>query len=385
MTRIISFFTAVLMFLIPAVNIPKTALDTENANTQYTCVFVHGLSGWGEYDFYYRLAPYWGMFGGDLMRYLRARGVDAHAATVAPTASAWDRACELYAQLTGTRTDYGAEHSERCGHSRYGKDYSCVPLIKGWDAENKINLFGHSFGGATILLFAELMANGSDAEREATPADELSELFKGGKGDWIYSLTALSAPMNGTTAYNAQEDIEEDPDATVEERTDVALIYNATEYPSDRIKEDSAWYDLHIDGALELLEGIETQSGLYYFSIPCCKTVQADDGTWHAAKSGMEPLFRASAERMGSMTGVTPGGFVFDESWQQNDGLVNTISARAPLNAPQRELDRDDIQPGIWNVFPVYDGDHMSLQGGMLQNNPVRELYMDIINMINSI
>lgn len=385
MTGIISFFTAVLMFLIPAVNIPETALDTENANTQYTCVFVHGLSGWGEYDIYYRLAPYWGMFGGDLMRYLRARGVDAHAAKVSPTASAWDRACELYAQLTGTRTDYGAEHSERCGHCRYGTDYSLAPLIKGWSSENKINLFGHSFGGATVLLFAELMANGSEAEREATPEDELSELFKGGKGDWIYSLTALAAPLNGTTSYNAQEDIEADPDATAEERADVAVISTATAAPIDRIEEDSAAYDLHIDGAQELLEGIETQSGLYYFSIPCSKTVQSEDGTWHPVKSGMEPLFHAASERIGSFTGVTPGGFVIDESWQQNDGLVNTISARAPLNAPQRDFDADDIQPGIWNVFPVYDGDHMALQGGLLHTNQVRELYMDLINMINSI
>ena len=112
MSKIISLFMSIIMLLFPWANIPNTSLDTENAKTQYSYVFVHGLSGWGEYDAAYQAMPYWGMRGGDLMKYLRARGVDAHAASVNPTASAWDRACELYAQLTGTRVDYGKEHAE---------------------------------------------------------------------------------------------------------------------------------------------------------------------------------------------------------------------------------------------------------------------------------
>ena len=183
MSKIVAFFMAIIMFLIPSANIPKQSLDTDNAKTEYTYVFVHGLSGWGEYDFVYKLAPYWGVLGGDLMKYLRARGVDAHAASVDPTASAWDRACELYAQLTGTRVDYGVEHSERCGHERFGTDYTGKALIDSWSAEDKINILGHSFGGATVLTLVKLMANGSEAEQAATPADEISDLFTGGKGD----------------------------------------------------------------------------------------------------------------------------------------------------------------------------------------------------------
>ena len=68
-------------------------------------VFVHGLSGWGSYDKAYKKMPYWGMRGGDLMTYLRGQGFACYAASVAPAGSAWDRACELYAQLAGTRTD----------------------------------------------------------------------------------------------------------------------------------------------------------------------------------------------------------------------------------------------------------------------------------------
>ena len=79
-------------------------------------MFVHGLSGWGSYDARYQVMPYWGMFGGDLIKYLNGEGFPSYAASVAPEGSAWDRACELYAQLTGTVTDYGKAHSEQYGH-----------------------------------------------------------------------------------------------------------------------------------------------------------------------------------------------------------------------------------------------------------------------------
>ena len=140
------------MFCFPALNIPHVKVDDTKFNTEYANVFVHGLAGWGSYTWYNDFLPYWGMFGGDLMQYLNARGFECYSAAVDPTGSAWDRACELYAQLTGTVTDYGEEHSKRCRHDRYGEDYSSDPLIDEWSAEDKINLLGHSFGGVTVRL-----------------------------------------------------------------------------------------------------------------------------------------------------------------------------------------------------------------------------------------
>ncbi|MBR0508487.1 MAG: hypothetical protein IJJ85_00055 [Clostridia bacterium] len=382
MSKIISLFMSIIMLLFPWANIPNTSLDTENAKTQYSYVFVHGLSGWGEYDAAYQAMPYWGMRGGDLMKYLRARGVDAHAASVNPTASAWDRACELYAQLTGTRVDYGKEHAERCGHRRYGTNYTGRALIGKWDAENKINILGHSFGGATVLQLVELMANGSEAEQAATPASELSGLFSGGKADWFWSVTMLSAPMNGTTAYEVGDRSAGEFSAV---GASTAFFNLASVSPLDGRKDfDTARYDMHIDNAIPLAQSFETLSGVYYFSIPCCKTTVQEDGTSYPGDP-MELMFRTSSEAIGKASGVTAGGFVYDESWQPNDGLVNTISARAPFGAPQKDIDRDDIDPGIWNVFPTYDGDHMALQGGFTHMNPIRELYMDLINMINGL
>ncbi len=331
--------------------------DSSEWNTNYDYVFVHGLMGWGEYDTSYKFMPYWGMMGGDLMKYLRDKGFECHAASVAPTSSAWDRACELYAQLTGTVVDYGEAHSKMYGHERYGKDFTGKALIDSWSAENKINLLGHSFGGATVRLFASIMETGSEAEKAATDEAELSDFFKGGKGDWIYSITSLAAPHNGTTAYNADGDSMGAP--------------------------DTAAFDMYIDNALELNKSVITFPETYYFSFACDATKQNEDGTYSPVKSKMESLFRDASESMGHFTGTTQGGYVIDESWQRNDGLVNTISALAPSDAPTKTFDAGSIESGVWNIMPVYDGDHMALQGGLMKVNEIKDFYVEHLSMIN--
>ena len=334
--------------------------DADQWNTNYPYVFVHGLMGWGQYDAHYKLMPYWGMFGGELLGKLEDKGYDCYAASVSGTASAWDRACELYAQLTGTVVDYGKAHSEKCGHERFGKDFTDKALIEKWDSENKINILGHSFGGATMRVFASLMAKGDEAETASTSADEISLLFTGGKADWIYSLTSLAAPHNGTTSYGL-EDLMPDND-------------------------DSAAYDMFIDHAMEINKNMVTDKDTYYFSIACTASVKNDDGTYRADKKRMEFLFHGSSDEIGMLKGTTSGGCVVDESWFENDGLVNTVSAKAPSHAPSKDFDKENITPGIWNIMPVYQGDHMSLQGGFFKvNSDVERLYTEHFDMINRI
>ncbi len=357
MAQTMSFILAILLSVVSLVfpSKPMGEYDSSQWKTNYSYVFVHGLMGWGQYDAQYKAMPYWGMFGGELMKKLNAKGYDCYAASVAGTASAWDRACELYAQLTGTVVDYGKEHSERCGHERFGKDFTGNALVEKWDAENKINLLGHSFGGATMRVFASLMAVGSEAEMNATASDDISPFFTGGKEDWIYSLTALAAPHNGTTAYESSS-------------SDI----------------DSAAYDMYIDNAHALNETIFTSNKTYYFSIPCSATNQNADGTHSADNKKMEILFQSSANQMGKYTGVTAAGYVVDESWQENDGLVNTKSAMAPSSAPSKVFDANNITKGVWNIMPTYKGDHMSLQGGFLKTNTdVERLYTEHLHMIN--
>ena len=350
-------------------------------NTNYTFVFVHGLSGWGHYDFQNKIFPYWGLKNGSLMKQLRKEGFNTYDASVAPQGSAWDRVCELYAQLTGSVTDYGKEHSERCGHDRYGRDFSKDPLIPVWDSENKINLLGHSFGGVTVRLLAHLMAYGSEAEINATYPEDLSPLFAGGHGDWIYSVTALAAPHNGTSAYHI-------PDENPEPKTKMQEQMDKTNAPvkDGRADYDYADYDMHIQNADLINQWLKTLDTAYYFSFPCSATELAEDGSQKPSVEIMEELFQRSSRRMGSFEGVTPDGIYLGKEWQENDGLVNTIAALAPDYAPRENYSTaGELKKGIWYVMPTYRGDHMALQGGFTIKNNITDFYIEHLTKINQL
>ena len=140
---------------------------------KYPYVYVHGLFGWGADEGIDDTLPYWGSASCSLMDELNKLHYESYAASVGPMSSNWDRVCELYAQITGTRVDYGKAHSEKFNHSRYGRTYT-KPMIEGWgepDADGnikKINLIGHSFGGATVRTLTALLAYGSEEEQAAT-------------------------------------------------------------------------------------------------------------------------------------------------------------------------------------------------------------------------
>ncbi len=348
-------------------------------------IFVHGLSGWGSYDPAYQRMPYWGMRGGDLIPFLREKGYDSYAASVAPAGSAWDRACELYAQLSGTRVDYGKAHSRKYGHKRFGRDYSACPLIGTWDAGTRLVLLGHSFGGATVRLFSELMANGDAEEKEETAAEELSPLFAGGQADRIHSLVTLASPMNGTTAYDLFSDPEFDADAVrvpVWSRGMAKLMSMGTKPRKDgRDERDYADYDMHIDNAMAMNRRISTLEHVYYFAVPCSLTERQADGT-HRPVRGMEPMFVMRACQIGAYRGKTAAGTEIDETWRENDGLVNTVSAAVPAGAPAVPLDKANPLPGRWNVFPAVHGDHMYLQGGLMHRHDIRPFYLELLGMI---
>ncbi len=351
-------------------------------------IFVHGLSGWGSYDKAYRRLPYWGTWGGDLMTWLRDQGFACYAASVSPTGSAWDRACELYAQLAGKRTDYGKAHSRRCRHDRYGRDFTGCPLIPDWGEAIRLVLLGHSFGGATIRLFSELMAHGDPEEQRTADAqtDSLSPLFAGGMAERIHSLVTLASPMNGTTAYDLFADPAFDQDAVrvpLWSKALARMLSTRTRSQQDgRDKSDYAGFDMHLDHADELNRRIATLPHVYYFSVPCSFTEKQKDGTFRP-KRGMEPLFVTRSYQTGAYTGRTAGGITVGPAWRENDGLVNTISAMAPTGAPSKPLDRGCLVPGVWNVFPIVDCDHMWPQGGLMRRHDVRAFYLDLLSMIS--
>jgi triacylglycerol lipase len=249
-------------------------------------------------------------------------------------------------------------------------------------------MLGHSFGGATVRMFSELLAHGDEEERCAAGTDELSPLFAGGMEKRIHSIVTLSSPMNGTTAYDLFEDPGFDPAAVKVPRwsTGLAKMMSLGTSPKQdgRDPKDYTNWDMHLDRAGEINERITTLPDVYYFSVPCSATEKQPDVTFRPNRD-VEPMLVMRASLIGAYTGKTAGGMTVDESWRESDGLVNTISAMAPSGAPSKPLDREHIEPGLWNVFPTLRGDHMWVQGGLLRRHDIRPFYLDLLTMISSL
>ena len=415
--------------------LPAAAADTQQSGAErYPTIYVHGLMGWGEHDQIYAVTPYWGLTS-DLMPYLTGKGYESYAASVGPLSSAWDRACELYAQLTGTTVDYGAAHAAEYSHARYGVTYD-KPLFEGWSADKKINLVGHSFGGATIRLFLDILADGSAEEQAAAKAagTEVSPFFQGGKADWVYSLTTLAAPHNGTTFLECCGDMTQ---FAAEASTAMAKLLGISDFKGvydfqleqfgfyrkdgetvlealDRVlhsdflsHNDNVFRDLTIDRALELNDDIEIQPNVYYFSYAGDKTRQSTITGERTSAVDMTPLFVPFANQMcGYYDQTTAGGFRIDKSWAPNDGLVNTVSALYPTDSASRCLTKSgktgyvqqdgysnvDYQPGVWNVMPVRHYDHGNFIAGMpvpdlaSQSIPaLRQFYLSLMDNLSHV
>ena len=88
----------------------------------------------------------------------------------------------------GGTVDYGEAHSSRFGHARFGRTYEGTH--PGWSAQSPIHIVGHSLGGSTVRVLQHLL------HICAFPGHNTS-------ADWICSLTAINAPLNGSLAAYA--------------------------------------------------------------------------------------------------------------------------------------------------------------------------------------
>lgn len=142
-------------------------------------VLTPGLPGWGLMDY-----SYWDTLTFD-NHWTREMGAKLILVEPGPMSSYHDRACEIFAQLYGTLTDFGKEHSELYGHNRYGRNFSYNKMLRGhWSEENPINFICHCVGINTIRYLQFLLA----------------EDFwgVGTNENWIKSIISINGNINGT-------------------------------------------------------------------------------------------------------------------------------------------------------------------------------------------
>lgn len=423
-TKIISVLLAVILTFSLCI-MPASAgdsavrtVDKSGFVTDYPYIFVHGMGGWAPSNSFYKMSPYWG--GGlwlsdtDLIKILNEQGVETYAPAVGPLNSAWDRACELYAQLAGGTVDYGEAHSKAHGHDRFGFTYEPV-MGEGWNLEDKINLVGHSFGGATVRLFTSLLAYGNEEEMAAT-GEQTSELFKGGHNS-IHSCITLSAPHNGTQVSNLLYDLKwpyyilvmlyNIIGATVGDNFLVFSLqmghfgltpkqgekrasFNLNKVQNYYSAGDNCYYDMTLRGAAELNSNIKLVPDTYYYSYSTAATKTGIDGK-QLIVSTVTPIFYISSAMLRFSEGKTYDGVKIEGDWAVNDGIVPLKSARYPLCDEATALSYEEslasgktIESGRWYYMNTLEGtDHFDFCGTRDYPTSFEDFYFSMIENAN--
>jgi triacylglycerol lipase len=343
-------------------------------------VLVHGFLGFGPDQFKASGFKYWGGYG-DIATHMQVyKGPHAvYAAGVGAISSNWDRAAELYAQIKGGCVDYGTTHVARHGQPGQlqkppGKCWAADPahnpnhyplaFYPAWDAAHPIHMIGHSQGGTSIRALIELLEHGSPDGDEGG-----GDLYKGGKIGWILSVTTISAPHNGTTLRDAVLD----------------FLPNLHTPLRDLLDNDIAHWELAPDGARDFNLWARTSPHVYYYSIGtlateagswCCNgtdrvVAPVQTSAYQYPRADMIPYFRSYAGEwivpslyqhgMGAYTQNAAGRVRVDSNWFANDGVVNTVSMRAPNGHPVRDYDGQSVR-GTWNFLGNYRGyDHFDI------------------------
>ena len=355
---------------------------------KFTAIFVQGLFGFGPGE----LGPikYWGT------AFDVPAPIERFEASVGPISSAHDRACELAAQIRGTRVDYGEVHAVEAGHERFGKDFTARGFVPDWNEQRPIHLIGHSLGGPTIRCLQHLL--------------EQDYWDWGSNHRWVHSINTISGVLNGSTLvfffgadertglmqrlglitpilpwiqiYTAATGGLVKPDSIYDfdvdhwgfrREADESFAHYLQRMSESRFlwERDNAAWSLTLQGAYADNATWKTYPDTWYSSYITVQTTGDLSGA-HWPTLRMNPALAATATWIGHKKFDRPPIPVedFDSSdWWENDGLVSTWSQIYPRTAGDHpvgvEFDHDTptdrLLPGRWNYQWLREMDHLDI------------------------
>ncbi|MBQ9067425.1 MAG: hypothetical protein IJ133_07895 [Clostridia bacterium] len=406
--RVLSILLSLAMLLsITGIGVTASAKATQNPT-----ILVSGLSGYSPDSYLSKVVgDYWGGLACKSMgKAMTAKGVPTYETEVGPFSSNWDRACELYANIKGGRVDYGAAHSAREGHDRYGRTYPGI--YPQWDADHPVDLLAHSMGAPTIHIMTSLLAFGNADEQAAAPND-CSPLFTGGKGNWCHSASTVCGTNNGTTLadgiFNILDKLTGSDTSTGSSKsieiagalcgilglatqgTDIGEVINADfdqwgfapkagetniayiqRCLDSKIwkSRDVCWYDMSTWGSKEIAEKFPESPDTYYYAIPAraSTTKSATNPKQKHSDNAfiLAPLYLI----LGNYQCDNTAWGTWKDEWYPNDGMVNTAFARAPFGSKQQDYSPTCVpEKGAWVNMPEIYVEHSGAVGFYLMIN----------------
>lgn len=384
-------------------------------------ILIHGLFGWGKNEL--GGLPYWGY----------AAAVDhqnfaVHEASCGPVSSFHDRACEVAAQIKGTPTDYGLNHSSAEKHSRFSDDHTGKGFIPDWSENNPAILIGHSAGGHTALRLQQLLSDdfwewGSNAKWiEAivglSPVlngsmlpymlgcDKQSGLLSGSFGPFLGKAIQFFAMAGGGSIENIF-DFDLDQWIGTGKGRNFQAVVSALDNSNFTKGKDNLAFDLSLQGGFEANQAFQTDSETYYLSFVTEQTTKGWFTSFHYPDPLMNPSLAATAAYQGVVVdfddspipGWGSGDLVIDK-WRENDGAVSSISQRYPFTAGNHPVggegifDRKPIQKGKWYYEKVEDStgrsfDHLDVGFGCFTDPSLvgsqKKLYGSIFSLLRNL